>query len=187
MGRGTKRAPDLTIHADLTLRDGDRRIELHHPGHCAHTAGDLVARLPEQRVLFAGDLLFHRVTPLVFMGSLDGALRAMDWIAAFEPEHVVPGHGPVIEEPALAAVLDAHRAYYRLVLATAQAGLRDGLTPLQASRGCRLGPFADLPDAERIVLNLHRAYADISGQPFDMLQAFADAIAFNAGPLRTRV
>ena len=80
---------------------------------------------------------------------------------------------PLIDAHALPAVLDEHREYYRLVLTTAQAGLRDGPTPLQAARACRLGPFADLPDAERIVLNLHRAYAD--------------TIAFNAGPLHTQV
>jgi len=138
-------------------------------------------------VLFAGDLLFHRVTPLVFMGSLDGALRSLDWIASFAPEHVVPGHGPVIDAHALPAVLDQHRAYYRLVHTTAQAGLRDGLTPLQAARACHLGPFADLPDAERIVLNLHRAYADTTGHPFDLPQAFTDAITYNSGPLHTQV
>jgi cyclase len=186
-GQVTRRAPDLTIRAALTLHNDSHSIELLHPGHPAHTNGDLIAWLPEQRVLFAGDLLFHRVTPLVFMGSLDGALRALDWIASFEPEHVVPGHGPLIDAHALPAVLDKHREYYRLVRTTAQAGLRDGLTPLQAARRCRLGAFADLPDAERIVLNLHRAYADTTGHPFDLPQAFTDTIACNAGPLHTQV
>nr|WP_257233866.1 fumarylacetoacetate hydrolase family protein [Streptomyces sp. JV178] len=107
-------------------------------------------------------------------------------VASFAPEHVVPGHGPVIDAHALPAVLDQHRAYYRLVHTTAQAGLRDGLTPLQAARTCHLGPFADLPDAERIVLNLHRAYADTTGHPFDLPQAFTDAITYNSGPCTPR-
>lgn len=50
-----------------------------------------------------------------------------------------------------------------------------------------LGPFADVADAERIVLNLHRAYADVTGHPFDLTQAFADTITFNSGPLHTQV
>jgi cyclase len=73
---------------------GDRRVDVEHPGQPAHTTGDLVVWLPDVRVLFAGDLLFHQVTPLVFMGSVDGALRALDWIAAFEPAHVV-NNGPM--------------------------------------------------------------------------------------------
>lgn len=44
-----------------------------------------------------------------------------------------------------------------------------------------------MPDAERIVLNLHRTYADITGHAFDLPQAFADAITFNSGPLHTGV
>ncbi|MGW4213502.1 MBL fold metallo-hydrolase [Lentzea sp. NPDC004789] len=132
----TRRAPDLTIHTALTL---------HSDSHPAHTNGDVIAWLPGTRVLFAGDLLFHRVTPLVFMGSLEGALRSLDWIASYEPQHVVPGHGAVIDAHTLPTVLDQHRAYYRLVLATAQKGLRDGLTPLEAARTCHLGPFTDMP------------------------------------------
>lgn len=181
-GKVTRRAPGLTLRTALTLHIGDRRIEVHSPGYAAHTTGDLVAWLPEERVLFVGDLLFHQVTPLAFMGSLDGALRSLDWIAAFEPEHVVPGHGPLIDARILPDVLDAQRRYYRLVLATARAGLRDGLTPLAAARACPLGEFADLPDAERIVLNLHRAYADSTGREFDLMQSFADAVAFHGVP-----
>lgn len=186
-GAVTRRAPGVTFRTALTLHVGERRVELHHPGYAAHTPGDAVAWLPEERVLFVGDLLFHRVNPLVFMGSVEGALRSLDWIAAFEPEHVVPGHGPLIDADTLPEVLDTHRRYYRLVLDTAEAGLRDGLTPLEAARTCPLGEFADLPDAERIVLNLHRAYADRVGGDFDPFATFADAIAYNGGPLPTHV
>jgi hypothetical protein len=85
--------------------------------------------------------------PLVFMGSLDGARRALDWIAAFEPNWVVPGRGPVVSAQQLSGVLEAHRRYYRLVVDTAQAGPRDGLSPLEAAVGCDLGPFSALPIA----------------------------------------
>jgi hypothetical protein len=36
-----------------------------------------------------------------------------------------------------------------------------------------------LPDAERIALNLHRAYAETTGHPFDLPQALTDAITYN--------
>jgi cyclase len=186
-GNVVRRPPTLTTSTGLTLHHGDVQVELRHPGYRAHTAGDLVAWLPAQRVLFAGDLLFNQVTPLIFMGSVDGALRVLDWIAGFEPEHVVPGHGPGIDAGALPGVLDIHRRYYQLVADTATAGLHDGLSPLEAGRRCDLGPFATLPDAERIVLNLHRAYADATGDDLDLVKAFTDAMAFNGGPMPTAV
>ena len=186
-GNVTRRPPALTTSGGLTLHCASQRVELHHPGYRAHTPGDLAAWLPRQRVLFAGDLLFNGVTPLALMGSVDGALRALDWIAAFRPEHVIPGHGPVISEAALAGVLDAQRRYFQFVLGTARDGLRAGLSPLAAARRCDLGPFAALPDAERIVLNLHRAYADAAGTEPDLVLAFTDAISYHGGPLRTTV
>jgi cyclase len=146
-----------------------------------------VAWLPRQRILFTGDLLFNGVTPLVLTGSVDGALRALDWIAGFGPEHVIPGHGPVISAAALPGVLDTQRRYYQLVLDTAREGLRAGLPPLEAARRCELGRFAGLPDAERIVLNLHRAYAEAEGTEPDLVRAFTDAVAYHGGPLPTSV
>ncbi|HET6191084.1 MAG TPA: MBL fold metallo-hydrolase [Trebonia sp.] len=186
-GKVTRRPPTVTTSTGLMLHCGPIQVRLLHPGYAAHTAGDLVAWLPGKRVLFAGDLLFNGVTPLAFMGSIDGSLRALDWIARFAPQRVVPGHGPLIDTPELPGVLDAHRRYYQLVLDAAREGLALGLSPLSAARRCALGEFAELPDAERICLNLHRAYADMTGRELDLVQAFADAVALNGGPMRTAV
>jgi cyclase len=177
------RAPTVVLRDELTLFAGAHRIDLRHPGHPAHTEGDVVAWLPEQRVLFAGDLLFHQVTPLVFMGSIEGALRSLDWLSTFDAATVVPGHGPVIDGGDLADVLATHERYYRFVAETARQGVAAGRTPLAAATGLDLGEFADLPDAERVVLNLHRAYAEAGGPAMDLLAAFTDAIAWNDGPL----
>lgn len=181
------RPPTVTVRDELALFTGQRKVELRHPGYAAHTAGDVVAWLPVERVLFTGDLVFHEVTPLVVMGSLDGALRSLEWLAEFPAEHVVPGHGPLITADGFAAVLDAHARYYRFVLACAERGRAAGLGPLEAARACDLGAFAQWPDQERIVLNLHRAYADADGTELDLIEAFGDAVAFNGGPLHCAV
>ena len=186
-GNVTRRVPDMTLRSDLTLYTGDRRVDLRHPGYWAHTSGDVVAWLPEERVLFTGDLIFHGLTPLVFMGSVDGALRSLDWLASFGPEHIVPGHGPLLDEDAWPDVLDQHERYYRLLQAAGDAGVRDGLTPLEAARQCGLGEFAAWADSERLVLNLHRVYADRLGRELDMIAALTDAVTWNQGPLETSV
>ena len=186
-GAVTKRVPDLVVRTDLTVFAGGRRVELVHPGYTAHTVGDLVAWVPEERVLFSGDLIFHGLTPLVFMGSVDGALRSLDWLASFEPTHLVPGHGPLVTGAALAGVLGDHERYYRFVLATAESGRAEGLTPLEAAQRCDLGEFADWDDPERLVLNLHRAYADTEGREMDVRQSIIDAMTWNGGPLTTHV
>jgi cyclase len=182
-GISQTRAPTVTLRSELTLFAGDCRIELHHPGHEAHTDGDVVAWLPEQRVLFTGDLLFNDVTPLVLQGSIAGALRALDWLRQFPATQIVPGHGPLIHGSGADEVINRQIRYYRLVQQTASAGLAARRTPLETARNCDLGEFAGWPDHHRIVLNLHRAYSDAMHTPMDLMNAFSDTTAFNGGPL----
>lgn len=186
-GPVARRLPDISVGGALTLHIGERRVDLLHPGGPAHTTGDLIAWLPEERVLFSGDLVFAGLTPLVFMGSVDGALAAVDWLESFQPEVVVPGHGPILTGPDLARVLDEHRRYYRFVLDIARDGLSRGLTPLQAAGEADLGEFAGWADAERLVLNLHRVYAEHVGRDLDLIAAFGDAIAWLGHPMHTHV
>ncbi|MBB6345554.1 MBL fold metallo-hydrolase [Nonomuraea muscovyensis] len=186
-GKVSRRPPSVVFETELTVFAGERRVELRHPGHTAHTPGDVVVWLPEERVLFAGDLVFNGLTPLVLMGSLEGALRSLDWVAGFEPEHVVPGHGPRADAGDLPGVLAAHERYYRFVLDVARQGLANGLPPLAAAQEADLGEFAAWADAERLVLNLHRAYADAAGAEVDLVTALVDAMTWNGGPLPTSV
>jgi cyclase len=186
-GPVTRRLPDIAVDSALTVHIGDRQVQLLHPGGPAHTTGDLIAWLPDERVLFCGDLVFAGLTPLVFMGSVPGALAAVDWLASLGPDIVVPGHGPVLTGEDIPRVLEEHRGYYRFVLETAQSALARGLTPLQAAREADLGPFSDWADAERIVLNLHRVYADHAGRDLDLVAALSDAVAYLGGPMHTSV
>jgi cyclase len=84
-------------------------------------------------------------------------------------------------------VLAQHDRYYELILRTARDGLAASRSPLDAARECDLGAFAQWVDAERLVLNLHRAYAELDGHEMDINQAFVDAMAWNGGPLTTHV
>jgi cyclase len=182
-----RRLPDIAVDSTLTVHVGGRQVRLLHPGGPAHTTGDLIAWLPEDRVLFSGDLVFAGLTPLVFMGSVTGALAAVDWLASLQPDVVVPGHGPVLTGPEIERAFDEHRRYYRFVLDTAENGLSRGLPPLQAAREAGLGEFTGWADAERLVLNLHRAYADATGQQLNLIAAFTDATAWLGGPMHTSV
>jgi len=190
-GAVTRRVPSIAVRDSVTVYNGTRRIDLHHPGYPAHTTGDLIAWLPDERVLFSGDLLFNGLTPLVFMGSVTGARRCLEWLASFGPEHIVPGHGALIDGASFERVLGEHDRYYELVERAAADGRRDGLSPLEAARACNAysdwGEFAAWSDPERFVLNVHRAYADAEGRDLDLFAAIADAMTYNGGPMTTHV
>ena len=179
--------PFVTYDDEVTIHVEERACVVRHVGRPAHTVADSVIWLPEDRVLFAGDLLFNGVTPLVSHGSVAGALAVLDDLEALEPSIVVPGHGAVCGID----VVDDVRRYLRLVQRLASQGHEAGLTPLETAREADLGEFADHLDAERIVGNLHRAYAELEGlEPgarIDLGAAFDDMVVLNGGhPLSCR-
>jgi len=93
-----ERDPERPARLDVRL-DG-LEVELLHR-RAAHTDGDVVAWLPAERVLHAGDLFFLGMLPFVDVrdggGSFDGLVDTIAWLASWVPDDakVVPGHGPV--------------------------------------------------------------------------------------------
>jgi cyclase len=178
-------APFVTFERRLNVYVDDLLVELHHFGTAAHTTNDVVAWIPERKVLFTGDLVFNGGTPFVLMGSVSGALIVLDRLMEYDAEVLVPGHGP----PCRPQMIDTVGEYLRFVQDTAAEATAAGISPLDAARQIDLGPYATLTDPERIVGNLHRAYAECAGarpgDPIDVPAAFVDMIAYNGGkPLR---
>ncbi|MEV7559745.1 MBL fold metallo-hydrolase [Streptomyces sp. NPDC089795] len=173
--------PDVTYRDALTLHIGGVRAELFHAGPAAHTTNDTAVWLPEQRVLFAGDLVMSGTAPFCLMGSVSGSLAAMERLRALGAETVVPGHGPV-GGPEL---IDANVAYFRWIAELAERGVEAGLTPLELAAEAGEGPLEGLLDAERLVPNLHRAYAELAGaapgEPLDVGALFQEMAEFNGG------
>ncbi|WP_137988258.1 MBL fold metallo-hydrolase [Streptomyces vilmorinianum] len=172
--------PALTFRDRLTLHIGEKTAELLHLGP-AHTSNDTVLWLPAARVLFTGDLVMNGVTPFCPMGSVAGSLEALDTMRALAPEVVVTGHGPV----AGPGVFDETEGYLRLLQDLAQQGLAEGLDPVELARRTDLGGYARWLDAERLVPNLFRAYAEEQGEPrgsrVDMSDLFARMVEYHGG------
>jgi cyclase len=176
--------PFLTFADELTLWVDDLRCELRYVGRPAHTTNDSYLWVPSRGVLYAGDLVFHGGTPFCLAGSVTGLIEVLTGqIMPLQPTVIVPGHGPLAD---LAVVGDVV-AYLRFVVSVAQAGIAAGLSPLDAARETDLGAFAAWSDPERIVGNLHRAYADLRGDLMDPGAALLDMVTYNGGrPLTCR-
>jgi glyoxylase-like metal-dependent hydrolase (beta-lactamase superfamily II) len=61
----------------------------------SHTAEDLVVYLPQQKVLFSGDLVFRNRIPFVGQADSRHWIVAMESLLKFDSRWVVPGHGPI--------------------------------------------------------------------------------------------
>lgn len=74
---------------------GNTRIELHHAGH-AHTPGDSFVWLPQQQILFSGDIIYmDRMLGVGAQSAHRSWIGAFEAIAALRPKIIVGGHGSV--------------------------------------------------------------------------------------------
>src|SRR6478736_4066481 len=86
--------PDLTIDSDITLHLDEFPVELKIMGP-AHSTNDVGIWLPEQQVMFAGDLAFSGGHPIFMEGSMLGFRAATRRMRDLAPDVLLPGHGPV--------------------------------------------------------------------------------------------
>lgn len=174
--------PFLTYQDGVTLWVDDTEVQVRHVGTAAHTTNDSVVWVPEHRLLYSGDLLFNGGTPFLVQGSIAGAVQVLETvIRPLGARTIVPGHGAVTGPELIDDVL----RYLRFVQDLARQGKAAGLTPLDLARQSDLGDYAGWLDAERIVGNLHRAYAELDGaEPgarIDAVAALTDMVEFNGG------
>lgn len=84
---------DETFDEDLSFDFGGVRFELTATGG-AHTPGDSVIWLPDQRVAFTGDMVYlERILGVGGFSSFKNWISAFEAMDALSPLHIIPGHG----------------------------------------------------------------------------------------------
>jgi glyoxylase-like metal-dependent hydrolase (beta-lactamase superfamily II) len=160
---GETKLPTRTFEKSLSLRVGDREVELFEVGP-AHTRGDVIVHVPDAACVFTGDILFVEGTPIVWEGPVANWIAACDRILALAPEVIVPGHGPITDHRGV----DAMRAYFVWLTRESRARFDAGMAASEAVLDIALGEFAGWSDPERIVVNvdtLYREFGAPQGEP----------------------
>jgi cyclase len=160
---------------------GGLSVEIEPVPTAAHTPGDLIVTVPATGVLFTGDLVWNMVTPLAVHGSIRGWLDALDWRALKNPQRIVPGHGGV----GGTELVDATRRYLGWIIVLAHRLADDGSDPISTAAtrrawDCEWTPWAC---AERDVVNLRVAIAEVTDTPFDMGSALLEMRYAAGGPI----
>jgi glyoxylase-like metal-dependent hydrolase (beta-lactamase superfamily II) len=79
----------------MTVDLGNKLVEVHHLGE-GHTRGDAVAWLPNDKVLFAGDLVEYGATPYCGDAQLKHWRKTLQLLAEMKPQFLVPGRGDAL-------------------------------------------------------------------------------------------
>ncbi len=90
--------PTIVFDEKLTVDLGNRKVEIMHVGK-GHTQGDTIAWLPEEKILYAGDLVEYGATPYTGDAHLTDWPKTLDNLTALNPNKLVPGRGDALETP----------------------------------------------------------------------------------------
>jgi glyoxylase-like metal-dependent hydrolase (beta-lactamase superfamily II) len=121
--RTTYVVPNATFEGRLTLYLGGKEIQFLHPGK-AHTAGDLIMWLPQDRLVATGDIVTGPI-PLMPSPYTHGYVDVLARIKALGFKTLVPGHGLVAHD---AQYVDLLADTIRTVSAQMKASVAQGLT-----------------------------------------------------------
>ncbi len=152
-------APDETFSGQLELKVGDKRVRLIEVGP-AHTRGDVLVEVPDDGVVYTGDILFIEGTPIIWEGPVQNWIDACDRIIAMNAQAIVPGHGPLTDAAGVGAVRD----YLGWVRDEARARYDAGVPVRDAIRDIGWGDFSGWRDRERLAVNVTTLYREL-GDP----------------------
>ena len=118
--------PTLVFEKHMTLWMGKLQVDLMQLGR-GHTKGDTVVWLPQEKILFSGDLVEFDATPYTGDAYLTDWPATLDAVAALQPAKLVPGRGATLQTSAeVKAGLDGTRAFVSEMFGAVKRGAAAG-------------------------------------------------------------
>jgi cyclase len=162
--------PTKIFEGRLDITVGNKEINLIEVGPC-HTRGDLIVFVPDDRVVYAGDMLFIGGTPIMWVGPAQNWIRACDLMLDMEADTFVPGHGPITDKKGVQSI----KAYWTYVEAEARKRFDEGMPLEKAIYDIDLGQYAKWGEKERIAVNVTSLYKEFrkDDNPLNPLELFS--------------
>jgi len=167
---GRKFPATRPIAAHVTYGEGSRTETVVHGVRLvfwvprgSHTIGDLLVHLPDDKVLVAGDVLVSRVVPTMQDAFIKNWLRTLEEIQGLDVNHLVPGHGSLMNFNDVAALRRAMLRFYSGVMD----GYKKDLSEGDIRKSLDLSDWEKLERSHVIGRNINRAYLEIEADSFN--------------------
>ncbi|WP_311029783.1 MBL fold metallo-hydrolase [Mesorhizobium koreense] len=159
--------PSLTFSDRMTVYMGKRRVDLMFLGR-AHTAGDIVAYVPDENVMFTGDIVEYKSACYCGDGHFSDWPTTLEAVRAFGPDAIAPGRGDaLVGEERVNEALDLTKDFvlstYRPVARVAQGGgsLKEAWDAARAACDSKFSTYAIYEHC--LPFNVARAYDEALG------------------------
>lgn len=159
--------PTTTFSEKMTVFLGNRRVDLMHLGR-AHTAGDIVIHVPDQNVMFTGDIVEYHSACYCGDGHFSDWSATLDAIQNYDVEAIAPGRGDaLIGKDMVGKAIESTRDFvsstYDPVARVAASGgsLKDAYDAMRAECDQKFGDYAIYEHC--LPFNVSRAYDEARG------------------------
>ena len=159
--------PTLTFNHGSTLYLGKRRVDLKFLGR-AHTAGDIVAYVPDANVMFTGDIVEYNSACYCGDAHFTDWPATLEAVRSFEVDAIAPGRGDALVGKdrvgeALDNTIDFVKSTYRSVARIARGGgaLKEAWNACRAECDPKFGAYAIYEHC--LPFNVARAYDEALG------------------------
>lgn len=157
--------PSITFSRSMRVYLGRREVQLHYLGR-GHTAGDMVAYVPDAKVMFSGDLVEYRSACYCGDAHLHDWPRTLDKLMQFDMQALVPGRGDALTDGAMIAEgVALTREFLSALYASVQDSVNKKRSLKEAFDACNA---AMLPKFGGFAIFEHC-------QPFNVARAFDEA------------
>lgn len=159
--------PTTTFNDRMTVHLGKRRVDLMHLGR-AHTAGDIVIHVPDENVMFTGDIVEDHSACYCGDGHFADWGNTLDAIKAYDVNSIAPGRGgALIGKEAVNRAIESTRDFVDSTYAPAARVAAQGGTLKQAWDAVRAEcdpKFAEYAIYEHCLpFNVARAFDEARG------------------------
>ncbi len=164
--------PNLTFSDSLCLYDRDLKVQLLFYG-AAHTPGDILVFVPEDRVLITGDIV-HDFEPLFWDADPDSWIHVLDRAKQIDFDYFVGGHGDVHTGK---EIIYAWQNYMKELKLKTISAIREGLTLKEFQNEITVESFTSLQNGYgKRIQKFRSSYMEYLTGP--LIDAIRDEIAY---------
>ncbi|MDX9752650.1 MAG: NAD(P)-dependent oxidoreductase [bacterium] len=170
--------PSQYFDTHLVIEDSQRRVEFLYYGH-AHTRGDVVVYLPNEKILFTGDVCVNGAYNYLGQCYLTSWIDVLDALAELDIQTVCPGHGPSAGKD----LLNTQARYLEALQDQVQSAIDEGKPLEEILTTIHIPFYKEWTGVEPPKANIELVYHFLTG--FHMSPELID-LGLKAGPSPTK-
>lgn len=131
---------DVVVSDEKVINISDKTIKIIPTKLTAHTKDDLIVYLPDEKVIFTGDIIMNQRVTSNRDGSVIGTLKAIDLINSYDWNTLIAGHGTITDKKAT----DFTTKYFTLLKTRVLEAIEAGITADEISKVVTIDDFKDI-------------------------------------------